>query len=63
VGRQPWIVYGLMRTKDAVSPVATLQVGGTLVAFILLYTILGILAFWLMARHIARGPEPAQAEV
>jgi cytochrome d ubiquinol oxidase subunit I len=63
VGRQPWIVYGLMRTKDAVSPVATSQVGGTLVAFILLYTILGILAFWLMARHIARGPEPAQAEV
>lgn len=63
VGRQPWIVYGLMRTKDAVSPVATSQVGGTLVAFILLYTISGILAFWLMARHIARGPEPAQAEV
>jgi len=63
VGRQPWIVYGLMRTKDAVSPIATSQVAVTLIAFILLYTILGILAFWLMAKHIARGPEPAQAKL
>ncbi len=58
VGRQPWIVYGLMRTSQAVSPISPAQVGSTLVGFILLYSILGILAFWLMARHIKGGPEP-----
>jgi len=41
VGRQPWIVYGLMRTGDAVSPVAGFQVMTTLVAFILVYGLLG----------------------
>jgi hypothetical protein len=35
VGRQPWIVYGLMRTKDAVSPIATSQVAISLAAFLL----------------------------
>ena len=34
VGRQPWIVYGLMQTTDAVSPIAASQVGVTLAAFI-----------------------------
>lgn len=63
VGRQPWIVYGLMRTSEAVSPVSTLQVGSTLVGFVLLYSLLGILAFWIMARHIKEGPEPLTAKI
>jgi cytochrome d ubiquinol oxidase subunit I len=61
VGRQPWIVYGLMRTKDAVSPIATSQVGITLAAFIAAYSALGVIAFYLIAKHVRRGPEPAAA--
>jgi len=61
VGRQPWIVYGLMRTSDAVSPIATSQVGTTLAAFILVYSLLGAVAFYLMAKFARQGPEPAPA--
>jgi len=58
VGRQPWIVYGLMRTSDAASPVAGSQVLMSLVAFIVVYGILGCLGFYLMAKHAMKGPEP-----
>jgi cytochrome d ubiquinol oxidase subunit I len=61
VGRQPWIVYGLMRTKDAVSPIAASQVGVTLAAFILAYTLLGVVAFYLIVKQARRGPEPQPA--
>jgi cytochrome bd ubiquinol oxidase subunit I len=61
VGRQPWIVYGLMRTKDAVSPIATSQVAISLAAFILVYSALGAIAFYLIAKQARRGPEPLPA--
>jgi cytochrome bd ubiquinol oxidase subunit I len=61
VGRQPWIVYGLMRTKDAVSPIATSQVAISLAAFILVYSALGAIAFYLIAKQARRGPEPLTA--
>lgn len=57
VGRQPWIVYGLMKTKDAVSPLSSVQVGISLPAFIIVYGILGIICFWLIAYHARKGPE------
>ncbi|MCX5892771.1 MAG: cytochrome ubiquinol oxidase subunit I, partial [Deltaproteobacteria bacterium] len=63
VGRQPWIVYGLMKTSDAVSPIAVSQVGTTLVAFIAVYSLLGAVAFYLVSKHARRGPEPALAAV
>jgi len=59
VGRQPWIVYGLMRTSDAVSPIAASQVGITLAAFILVYSLLGAVAFYLVAKFARQGPETA----
>jgi len=58
VGRQPWIVYGIMKTKDAVSPVAASQVGASFAAFIVVYTILGIVAFYLCRKFAIQGPEP-----
>jgi cytochrome d ubiquinol oxidase subunit I len=61
VGRQPWIVYGLMRTRDAVSPIAVSQVGVSLVAFILAYSLLGVVAFYLIVKQARRGPEPLAA--
>jgi cytochrome d ubiquinol oxidase subunit I len=59
VGRQPWIVYGLMRTSDAASPVAGGQVATSLVAFILVYGLLGLIGFYLMIKSAAKGPAPA----
>jgi len=57
VGRQPWIVYGLMRTSDAVSPIATSQVLTTLIAFIVVYGLLGVAGFYLIAKNALKGPE------
>jgi cytochrome d ubiquinol oxidase subunit I len=59
VGRQPWIVYGVMKTSDAVSPIATSQVATTLIGFILIYGLLGAVGFFLMFKYARKGPEPA----
>jgi cytochrome d ubiquinol oxidase subunit I len=59
VGRQPWIVYGLMKTSDAVSPVASSQVLISLIAFILVYGLLGAVGFYLIFKYAKKGPEPA----
>jgi len=56
VGRQPWIVYGLMKTADAVSPVSTTQVLPTLLAFILVYSLLGGIALYLIVKFARKGP-------
>ncbi len=56
VGRQPWIVYGLMRTSEAASPVAGYQVMISLVAFVVIYTLLGGVAFYLIGKHARKGP-------
>lgn len=61
VGRQPWIVYGVMRTSDAVSKVASSQVAVSLAAFIIVYTLLGLVAFFLIVREARRGPGELKA--
>jgi cytochrome d ubiquinol oxidase subunit I len=57
VGRQPWIVYGLMKTADAVSPIAASQVAVSLVAFILVYGLLGAVGYYLIAKYARLGPD------
>lgn len=57
VGRQPWIVYNLMRTSDAVSPISTGEVGFSFVLMCLLYTLLGAAGIWLMIKLAKKGPE------
>ncbi len=65
VGRQPWIVYGLLRTSDAVSKVVPAgDVLFSLALFAVLYLFLGGLYVYLLVREIRHGPpgaEPAQA--
>lgn len=56
VGRQPWIVYGVMKTSDAVSPIAISQVATSLVAFIVLYSLLGLAAVVVMIKIARKGP-------
>lgn len=59
VGRQPWIVYGLMRTADAVSPIVTSQVAFSLVALTLLYALLGAVDIYLLYKFAKKGPAEA----
>ena len=58
LGRQPWVVYHLMRTAQGSSPrVGSGDVAFSTLGFLGLYLVLGILFLYLVARAIARGPE------
>jgi len=58
VGRQPWIVYGIMKTSDAVSrSISVAQVIGSLAGFTLLYGGLGVIDIYLLAKFAKKGPE------
>ena len=57
VGRQPWIVYGMLKTSDAVSPVSVEQVTISLIAFIMVYGLLGFADIYLLAKYSRKGPE------
>ena len=61
VGRQPWIVYNLMRTSDAVSPVPADNVMFSLIAFIVVYSVLGLLDIFLLRKYACKGPEGMEA--
>jgi cytochrome d ubiquinol oxidase subunit I len=57
VGRQPWIIYGLMRTASGVSPtVASGEAVFTLIGFAGMYFLLGFLFLYLTLREIGHGP-------
>ena len=55
VGRQPWIVYGVLKVKDAVSPLSRLQTSLSLPAFILIYGALGVVCLWLVISTVKKG--------
>ncbi|MDR1304165.1 MAG: cytochrome ubiquinol oxidase subunit I [Verrucomicrobiales bacterium] len=57
IGRQPWIVYNLLRTSDALSRVVTAQqVLASLLLFALIYSLLFVLFIYLLNRRIQLGP-------
>ena len=61
VGRQPWIVYGVMRTAEGVSKsVGAPEILFSTILFSLVYLCLGSLWLFLILREIRRGPEPAE---
>ena len=63
VGRQPWLIYGLMRTAVGSSPqVSAGNAWFTLLGFMGLYMLLGMLFLLLVYREIEHGPEPAAAQ-
>lgn len=58
MGRQPWIVYGVLKTSDAVSTsLAAGQVVGSLIGFTLLYGLLGFVDIFLLAKYARKGPD------
>src|SRR5213593_2135944 len=54
LGRQPWVISGVLKTADVVTPMPGLIV--PFVAFTLLYCFLGVIVAWLLYRHILRSP-------
>ncbi|HUQ83499.1 MAG TPA: cytochrome ubiquinol oxidase subunit I [Gemmatimonadaceae bacterium] len=54
VGRQPWIVYGVLRTADAVTPMPGLVI--PFLVFSLLYVLLGVIVVYMLRQHIVRSP-------
>ncbi|SHE11668.1 cytochrome D ubiquinol oxidase, subunit I [Chlamydia abortus] len=60
IGRQPWTVFGLMRTEDSISPSVTAgEVLFSLIAFSAIYTLLAIVMVYLFLRVIKQGPDAA----
>jgi cytochrome d ubiquinol oxidase subunit I len=57
VGRQPWVVYGLLRTRDAVTPsLATADVMFSLLAYIAVYAVIYAFGFYYVYRLLRDGP-------
>ena len=57
VGRQPWVVYGVLRTADAVSPLSSQQVGTSLLIFIIVYFLVFGTGLYYMLKLMAKGPD------
>jgi cytochrome d ubiquinol oxidase subunit I len=57
LGRQPWLIYGLMRTDAGSSPSVPAAAGiFSLVGFALIYALLTVLFVFLVSREIQHGP-------
>ncbi len=63
VGRQPWVVFGLLKTNVANSPnVSTADVVLTLAGYLVIYSVLIAIGGWLMWREVKHGPQPDPLE-
>lgn len=65
LGRQPWVVFGIMKTEDAVSPTVTAnEVLFSLISFNTIYAILGGVLVYLFVQHIKKnGEDKEQAPI
>ena len=62
IGRQPWVVYGVMRTKDAVSNHSALTLSTTLIVFIVMYFAVFGTGISYMLKLVAKGPQAHSPE-
>ena len=63
LGRQPWLVYGLFRTADGISPlVHSGNVLFTFIGFLGMYFLLGILFLFLFTETVSHGPAPSDGK-
>lgn len=58
LGRQPWVIEGVLPTAVAVSSLGASTVLMTIIGFVLIYTVLFVIEMQLMLRAIRKGPEP-----
>jgi cytochrome d ubiquinol oxidase subunit I len=61
-GRQPWLVYGELKTLDGISPVPGASVAGTLALFVFIYGIVFAMGIYYINRLINAGPAGEAAE-
>ncbi|WP_410607785.1 cytochrome ubiquinol oxidase subunit I [Amycolatopsis sp. lyj-109] len=61
IGRQPWLIWGKLRTADALADVPAGQILFSFIAFTLLFAALAVADWVLMARVAKRGPDPVEA--
>ena len=62
VGRQPWVIYGVLRTADAASPLLAGQVSLSLLGFLIVYAIIFSVGVLYILRLIAEGPVAGSQE-
>ena len=62
VGRQPYTVYGLLRTADSMSPLAAPAVAASLMAFVLVYFAVFGIGVWYLLKLMAQPPHPGEPE-
>jgi cytochrome d ubiquinol oxidase subunit I len=63
VGRQPWTVYGVLRTADSVSPVSAQQAGVSLLVFVIVYFVVFGTGIYYMLKLMKQGPGIAQSRI
>ena len=63
VGRQPFTVYGLLRTADSVSPLAAPAVATSLIAFVIVYFAVFGVGTWYILRLMSKPPETGEPEL
>ena len=63
VGRQPWVVYNLLKTNEAFSTnVSGLEILFSIIVFGLIYVALGAVFLFLLVKKVKKGPEAFQIE-
>lgn len=60
IGRQPYVVYGHLRTADAVSPVTAGAVAASLITFVVVYAFIFGFGSYYLAKLLRRGPDPVE---
>ncbi|MXO59974.1 cytochrome ubiquinol oxidase subunit I [Altererythrobacter salegens] len=63
VGRQPWTIYGLLRTADSASPLGAPAVGASLLAFVVVYFAVFGIGVWYLLRLMAHTPHSGETGV
>jgi len=63
VGRQPWTIYGLLRTSQSASPLATPAVATSLAAFVIVYFAVFGIGVWYILKLMQKGPEAHEPEL
>jgi cytochrome d ubiquinol oxidase subunit I len=63
VGRQPWTIYGLLRTSQSASPLATPAVATSLAAFVIVYFAVFGIGVWYILKLMQKGPGTREAEL
>jgi len=62
VGRQPWVIYGLLRTAEARSPIAAEAVGASLLAFVMVYFAVFGAGTWYILRLMGNAPHAQESD-